>query len=147
MPKTNSNRTKQADKSRREELLSLLSANNWFPFRRDFCLVMDLHEAVFFQDLINKYSTAAKEDVDDEGYFRCTVEYLDYPPMNWTVKMQKKGIASLEEKGYLKRKLSRTTPPQRWLYLDLEKVMDDIREVQAGVLTTPRKTWRFRSET
>jgi hypothetical protein len=140
MTKDNSSGRRKTGKNvRREELLSLLRSSNWFVFYRDFCYVMKHTEALFYQDLINKYATAAGADVDGEGYFRCTVGYLDYPPMFWTEDLQRKLIPSLEAKGYLKKKTSKTAPPMRWIYLDVEKVLDDIRDATRNHTKTPRR--------
>lgn len=127
---------------RRMELIEILSGSSWFMFFKDFLYVMTLQEAVFLQDLVNNYNMADDSDVDDDGYFRCTMSYLNFPPMNWTEDLQKKLIKSLEEKGFVERKISKTTPPQRWIRINIEKVIDEIGQIKGENRPKRRKTWK-----
>ncbi len=155
----NSSTTKKSDKKMvRDALLGLLPSSRWFIFCRDFCYVMKPEEAMFVQDLINRYDAADEEDIDNEGYFRCTVDYLDYPPMNWSEETQKRLFVALgpaaakrskksaaANKGardYLRKKLSKTTPPQRWVFVNVKKIMQDIADVKKEQGTTYKKRWK-----
>ncbi len=128
-------------KSQRIELMARFGGRGWFFFYVEFCWVMTDREAVFVQRLINLYNMADKSDVDEEEYFRCTTEFLNYPPLRWSQKRQDRLFTKLGKKGYVLKKITKTTPPIRYVYIDVEKIQEDIDKKTEGLSELPRKKW------
>jgi hypothetical protein len=76
-------------------------------------------EALFLQDLIN-HSAAPKTVKADDGYFLCTVEYLQNS-LNWEHKAQARYLSTLTKAGYISvRKVG--IPPRRWIYINFRAI-------------------------
>lgn len=137
-------------------MLGLLSTARFFVFRRDFCLVMSKMEALFVQDLINLYDAADDSCVDEDGFFLCTTNFLENGNLPWSVDEQKRMFIALEPapedckdeeerakyKGYVEKRLSKTTPPQRWVRIDVEKLNKDVKKALEEREPRRKKKWR-----
>lgn len=120
------------------------NTSGYFIFYRDFGSFLSKTEALFVQDLMNRREMAfrraeenrkfkkKKSPVDDEGFFQCTTGYMENPKyLVWTRREQERMFKSLAKKGLVKLK-RKGIPPNRWVWMDIEKIETLLDEVEDG---------------
>lgn len=117
----------------------------YFPFFRKFARLLTKMEALFLQDLYNRRQMTVdalatwmkkhpkrRPPVDEEGFFRCTVSYLQNPRyLVWSPQEQKTMIRGLKAKGYIKTRLGREVPRRRWVLINIVYMEEQLDAAEA----------------
>jgi hypothetical protein len=114
----NSSGKKISDNRYTRHMLRAKAAGNYFTFFRNYVTsgVMTRDEALMVQDLIN----LASMKTGDEGWFNCTVAYLE-KSLAWSADTQKRVLKSLDEKGFIEQQ-RRGIPPSRYVRVDIDAI-------------------------
>lgn len=110
----------------------------YFIFFRDFFLIMGKLEALILQDLINRAAIAEDKHRVKDGYFRCTIRYLE--KAGWSEREQRTYLRPLIKAGFVKTK-RQGLGALRWMKIDypkLEEALDDAIFSDTGELRRER---------
>lgn len=106
------------------------SSHNYFTFFTPFFRIMSKLDALFIQHLIN-LSAVSKRDKD--GWFLCTSSYLG--EKGWTENEVDQRLKSLKGGDSRRPTIIRTkvkgSPPQRWVWIDMEAIERALDEVES----------------
>lgn len=104
-------------------VLQLLVSNGYITLNKKLMKAVGIEEAIIFGELCGNYEyRAAKEELDEDESFYCTVEDLE-DKTTFSEYKQRKAFKKLESLGLIRTKL-KGVPPKRYIQIDEQQIMN-----------------------